>query len=303
MPGKTIRLFLVDGEAGGLLTAEIMNWTGKAIVCPRPQLASLASRSEARRTGLYALIGPDPENPRRERVYVGESDNVFKRLRQHDQDDSKDFWTRTFLVISKDENLTKSHTLYLESRLIQMAHEAGRAAIANSTEPSRSLPEADTADMEFFLDQVRLVLPVLGFSFTQKLPALPMDEPVETSSDSPTFKIESVGVSARAREIGGEFVVLEGSTARQEGVASWTSYRTLREQLVDEGILVPGESAELLVFAADTPFSSPSAAAAVVQARNANGRLDWKVESTGQPYQEWHAARLQMAGLEGGEDS
>ena len=27
-PGRSIRLFLVDGTPNGLLTAEIMNWTG-----------------------------------------------------------------------------------------------------------------------------------------------------------------------------------------------------------------------------------------------------------------------------------
>ena len=34
MTGKTIRLYLVDGVATGVLTAEIINWTGKVIVAP-----------------------------------------------------------------------------------------------------------------------------------------------------------------------------------------------------------------------------------------------------------------------------
>ena len=131
--GKTIRIYLVDGTPTGVLTAEIINWTGKVIVAPRPRLADLASRTEVKRTGIYCLVGPDPDNPSRERVYVGEGDNVFSRLTSHERDESKDFWTRTVVVISKDENLTKSHGRYLESRLIELAQEAGRALLANGT--------------------------------------------------------------------------------------------------------------------------------------------------------------------------
>lgn len=34
-PGRSIRLFLVDGSPSGLLTAEIMNWTGHVLTGPR----------------------------------------------------------------------------------------------------------------------------------------------------------------------------------------------------------------------------------------------------------------------------
>ena len=65
MTGKTIRLYLADGLPTGILTAEIINWTGKMIVGPRTQLAELAAREEARSTGVYLLIGPDPESTTR----------------------------------------------------------------------------------------------------------------------------------------------------------------------------------------------------------------------------------------------
>lgn len=61
MKGRTIRLYLVDGTPTGILTAEIINWTGKIIVAPRTQLAELARREEVRRTGIYCLVGADPD--------------------------------------------------------------------------------------------------------------------------------------------------------------------------------------------------------------------------------------------------
>ena len=36
MTGRTLRIYLVDGSPTGVLTAEIMNWTGKVTVGPAP---------------------------------------------------------------------------------------------------------------------------------------------------------------------------------------------------------------------------------------------------------------------------
>ena len=78
--GKTIRIFLAGGEPTGILLAEIGNWTGKVLVAPRSQLDQLSKREEVRRTGVYLLVGPDPDDPSRALASIGEGDNVFKRL-------------------------------------------------------------------------------------------------------------------------------------------------------------------------------------------------------------------------------
>lgn len=294
MAGKTIRLYLVDGVPSGVLTAEIINWTGKVIVAPRSQLAVLASRDEAKRTGVYALVGPDPETPHRDRIYLGEGDNVLTRLAAHDKDESKDFWTRTVVVISKDENLTKSHGRYLESRLISLASLAGRAVVTNGTNPpTNPLPEPDVADMEYFLEQIQMVLPVLGFPFLQPLPDY--SQLAATPSLGTRFVMRDAGTDAHAVELNGEFVVLKGSTARKQGTKSWDSYKSLRDQLVADGRLIDSESPEYFRFAENIPFQSPSAAATVVAAGNRNGRLTWKTESGGETYAEWHDAKLAVA--------
>src|SRR5215213_3376493 len=106
MTGRTLRIYLVDGSPTGVLTAEIMNWTGRVTVGPRSQLAAMAKRPELSRTGIYLLVGPDPDVPSKDRVYVGEGDKVLTRLTKHEWDESKDFWTRTVVVTSKAENLT-----------------------------------------------------------------------------------------------------------------------------------------------------------------------------------------------------
>ncbi|MCR9207653.1 MAG: GIY-YIG nuclease family protein [bacterium] len=293
--GRSIRIFLVDGDASGLLTAEVMNWSGKLLMAPRTKLAELAKREEISRTGVYILAGADPENPAGEVVYVGEGDNVYKRLAVHDKDERRDFWTRCVAVISKDLNLTKAHVRYLESRLISIGCASGRAKIQNGTAPPLPpMPEADVADMEGFLKHVELVLPVLGFSFLKSRPVVE-SATAEVTDRSPVFEFCTGEATAKAREIDGEFVVQMGSTALMAPKDSWTSYRGLRERLVDQGKLVEVPDKPLLLFTEDIVFNSPSAGAAVVNAGNINGRTAWKVPATKISYAEWHQSQLPSA--------
>jgi len=299
MPGLTVKLLLVDGSPTGMMTAEIGNWVGKALVVPRAQLAELASRPEAGRTGIYCLVGRDPENPTREVVYIGETDTLTGRLSEHNRDAKQqfEFWTRTILIASKDENLTKAHGRYLEARLIAMAHAAGRARVINDRRPVPTpLPESDREDMEQFLRHLEVLLPALGFAFLQPAPQVATPSP-GAHGHQPLFLLRSKGVEAKAREIDGEFVVLKGSTACRDDVPSSTA-RERREELVTDGKLVPhAQNPEWLVFAADVPFDSPSAAAGAVKGASTNGRLEWKESATGKSYGDWKDVELQKAGI------
>ncbi len=299
--GRSLRLFLVDGSPSGLITAEIMNWTGHVLCGPRTLLAALLRRPEASRTGIYFLIGPDPDNASRNIIYVGETDDVASRLRQHNRGEDqggKDFWEKVVFVTSKDQNLTKSHVKYLESALIEIVRDAGRAGLQNGTEPSyRILPESDIADMSYFLDQIRTVLPVLGFDFLRSRPVLVSTEPAiqenSTSKVSPVFvmEIKKHGLSARAREVDGAFVVLKDSTAREKWTSEHESYRSLFDQLVADGVL-SAVIAGVRRFTMDYAFSSPSAAAAVISGRPANGRTTWTTASSGQTYGFWQEQQV-----------
>jgi len=302
--GRSLRLFLVDGTPNGLLTAEIMNWTGHVLTGPRSKLAELVQRPECARTGVYFLVGPDPDNSLRTKVYIGESDDVAKRLKSHNRPEEaggKDFWERVCLVTSKDQNLTKAHVKYLESLLIGIASNLGRCELVNGTAHEYvSLPESDRADMAFFLEQIRTVLPVLGFDFLRELtkPSAPATASTAAPvSRSPRFSLEvpRYRLSAQGQEIDGEFFVLKGSKARAEWVGTERGYQGLFKQLVDEGVLI-ADGGEHLTFSDDYAFSSPSAAAAVVCGRAANGRTSWVVEGAGQTYAAWQDSQLNSLG-------
>lgn len=299
--GRTLRLFLVDGTPSGLVTAEIMNWTGHVLSGPRTLLPDLLKRPEVARTGVYFLIGPDSSQPNRNHLYIGETDDVSTRLKQHNRSEEqggKDFWERVCVVTSKDHNLTKAHAKYLESLLIKTTKNAGRAVLENGNQPEyTALPEADIADMTFFMEQIRTVLPVLGYDFLRERPKVTavaisgVNLPFESSSPLFMMSVPKHGISAQAREQNGDFVVLRGSTARDRWTSSHAGYQSLYQQLVTEGVL-SDVNAGVRQFASDYAFSSPSAAAAVISGRPANGRTAWTTADGGETYAHWQEQRI-----------
>jgi hypothetical protein len=292
-------LFLADGSPGGLLTAEIMNWTGHVVAAPRSDLAELLQRSETARTGIYILLGDDPETFGGTLAYLGEGDEVRTRLKQHARSEDqggKDFWDRAIVLTSKDANLTKAHARYLESRFITLAQQASRSRLINGTAPPPlPLPEADVSDMEYFIAQAKIILPILGVNILRSTAAAvshaAATAPASPPASSPVFELhlKKDGISATAREVDGEFTVLADSGAR----AAWTgvehAYKVLHEKLVRDGAILPCPDGRTMRFARDQVFASPSAAAAVVVGRTANGRNDWKMQGSGVSFGDWQA--------------
>lgn len=302
--GRSIRLFLVDGTPNGLLTAEIMNWTGHVLTGPRTKLTELVRRPECGRTGIYFLVGPDLEGSPRPQVYIGESDDVGTRLKQHNRPEDKggkDFWEKVCLVTSKDQNITKAHVKYLESLLIQSASELGRCKLVNGTAHEYiNLPESDRADMAFFVEQIRTVLPVLGLDFLRQRQSPLAQSKEQPAQQAPTttfeLNIPKYKIAAWAQEVDGEFIVLAGSKARERWASStdYASYKPLYQQLTEEGVLVADEAGGIS-FTRDHAFSSPSAAAAVVSGRPANGRTAWVEKISRKTYGEWQDQQVNAA--------
>ena len=306
--GKSIRLYVADGRPGGLLTAEIMNWTGHVVAAPRSDLAGLLRRPEASRTGIYLLLGDDPDSLGGLLAYIGEGDDIGKRLYQHaraEDQGGKGFWDRAILLTSKDANLTKAHARYLESRFITLAGQARRSRLINGTAPAPlPLPEADVSDMEYFISQAKIVLPVLGVNILRSAATAGNSGAGAVSglspASSPVFvlHVKKDGITARAREIDGEFTVLEGSCARASWTGSQHTYKALHNKLAGDGALVPEPGGAAVRFARDQVFASPSAAAAVITGRQANGRVEWKAEGSGISFGSWQERGIDQAAAE-----
>jgi hypothetical protein len=271
MTSATIKLFLPRGDAKSLRTAEISNWTGKAVAAPRTELDELLMREELDKAGIYILIGSDPLT-NAPRAYIGEAEVIRDRLKQHK---TKEFWVSAIVFVSKDENLTKAHVRYLENRLLAEAAQINRFTLEQNQAGGSKLPESDREDMEVFLARIRQLLPVLGSDILA-----PITQPAASPQPGGVLVCRIKGAEARGQRTANGFVVFRGSTGVLEERPSAENYPYVvakRKQLIADGTLVSAKEG-FLVFTRDAEFSSPSAAAVVIHGGSANGLTAWKTE-------------------------
>ncbi len=294
--GRSLELFFIDGNPEGMQTAEVFNWTGHVLYFPRTQIAQALQRAAARHTGVYVLLGEDEAGPR---AYIGESEDIALRIKSHDV--QKDFWTHAALITTQANNLHKAHVKYLEARLIEEAKRIGRMPLDNGNAPARpGLSEAARANMEEFLETLFIVLPALRIDmFLERARgasaqlAVTLAPAAGALPEAPTvfyLSAPRVGLSAEATLTGGEFVVAAGARARNHWAGvDYATYRGLYEELRRTGVLV--EQGDFCAFAESYAFSSPSAAAAVILGRSANGMIEWKT-ADGRTYKDLEAASV-----------
>lgn len=268
--GKTIKIFLIDGDPNGRMSCELSNWTGKAYKIPRIKVKDCSDRTDLNSTGVYLLFGKDDEG--KDQAYIGEAESVLKRLNQ--QLSQKDFWNETIVFISKDENLNKAHIKYIENRLHDIAVSSNRYKIDNSSTPTQSsISESDRSEMEEYIENLRMLVNTLGHKV--------FDDKRETSNNKKNqiFLINAArGANAKGEPTSDGFLVLKDSIAANSTTPSISpSLAKLRENLIEKNILqtIGGN----LVFSEDYIFTSPSLAASTVMGRNANGLEEWKLKT------------------------
>ncbi|MEH6555900.1 GIY-YIG nuclease family protein [Pseudoalteromonas tetraodonis] len=279
--GKSIRIYLADATVTGIRYAELVNWTGHAIACPRNRLNELKNWPESSKPGVYFLFEGRFGNSK-PMAYIGESENVTQRLTNHDR--NKEFWSEVVIFTSKDENLTKAHIKHLESALVGLSKEADRYELENgNTPPESSLPRADRDAMEEFVENVRMVLGTLGYSILEPiLKSKNASENLIESSDliesenvlsNLFFKVNSVSAQGAVTDEG--FVLKKGSQLSKINSQSMPAkLLAIKEKLLLEGIL-KDEGANL-VASDDILFNSSSYAAAIVAGTSRSGPQSWK---------------------------
>ena len=261
---KTIQIFLPDGNPRSVKIAEITSRTVQATLIPRSKIDEAAKRKELFGVGVYYLFGENEEGAK-PLIYVGESEECLARLRQHNRD--KDFWQLAIVITSKTQYFTKSHVKFLEAYSAEIVNNAKRYHLENSTKPVKPhISESAEADLQDNFDTIRLLVSTLGYPVFEEMPKVRADETLECRGKKAVAKAEYT-------EDG--MVVLSGSLANVELTSSAGPWVTgMRERLLNDGVLI--REGEVFKFVTDHVFNSPSAAAAVVLARSANGWTEWK---------------------------
>ena len=275
--GRAITLFLIDGTPDGRVACELINRVGKCVKIPRRLMKESSNREELWKAGVYFLFGRDETSAETNRVYVGEAEEVMKRLPQHNE---KEFWSEALVFFSKDDYLNKAHIKFLEHTICERVAEVGRFQLENGNTPNRPMiSEMEQAVMSECFEDLQLLVGSLGYKLFEPIISIVVKE-----QSTEYFSSSARGANARAIYTNEGMVVMKGSviatsivTSAPEGV------QRLRVSLQSDGTLV--EQNSVITFAKDYLFSSPSAASGFIQGRSCNGWIEWK-DATGRTLKE-----------------
>lgn len=214
---------------------------------PRKQFATAAkSRSELKHTGVYLLVGRADVAGERNRVYVGEAEELGKRILQPRTPEIE--WTDALVFTRKSNELNKAHVKYLENILFDKLKSANRYDLMNGKTPTRSsLHETDEYAMEDFAERIELLTGVLGHPMFVSL-LKPEQSEIETAatsiSDDLLFRmgVPKSNLKAQMRRTDEGYVILAGSYARKETVTSASeTLLSLRKRLIADGTLIEAD--------------------------------------------------------------
>lgn len=263
---KTIQMYIFEGNPNGRIMCELSNWNGRVYKISRSDISEFALREDADNTGVYFLFGKSAED--NDTIYIGEAEKIVTRLKQHLKD--IEYWNDCITVISKDNLLNKAHVKFLENKFYQLAKDANRTDVINSTIPTcPSISEYDVAMLDEFIENARLLVNTLGYKSFDVLVANVKDG---VNSGKEVFYIKAArGADAVGIITSDGFAVLKNSKIANSTTPSMSeSLIKLRNKLIENGTV------ESETFVKDYVFTSPSLAAAIVMGRNANGRTEWK---------------------------
>ena len=267
--GKSIDLYLMDGTVTGRWQATLSNWNCIAYKIPRDDLKICDDLPELHAPGVYFLFGRDDESGR-QFVYVGEGDDVLKRLIQpHGFEKGDAFWTEAIVLVTPDNTLDKGKIKYLENRFYGIIADAKRYIVKNANTPTQSqLPKKTRDLLEEFIINTQIVMPALGHKALEPQPSHDNEKDID---DLLYFsRSHGKGGKATGKLEDDGFWILKGSYIYPEAADYLpTGIKKAREQyaaIIDKnGILQE-----------DISFGSPSYASSFVCGKNSNGLVEWK---------------------------
>lgn len=282
--GKSINLFLMDGDASGRIKCTLANWTGIAYKIPRTELDKCKERDDLKQSGVYFLFGTS-DSTDKNLVYIGQAgvrkngEGILNRLQEHKRNPQKDYWTEAIVFTTSNNSFGPTEISYLENRFCNLALQANRYEVKNEIDPtSGNITEEKESELEEFIDYAKVIMGTLGHKVfesvakpvtaNQNSSAIPSDENLVLYLKR---SIKNIGiVEAKGSQTSEGFVVLEGSHISQ--VDDDTIPAAIKERRKAASLDENGNLTENMLF------TSPSYAAMFVIGKSANGLMSWKNE-------------------------
>lgn len=283
--GKSINLFLMDGDANGRIKCTLANWTGIAYKIPRTELDKCKERNDLKQSGVYFLFGisDDTGEPV---VYIGQAgarkngEGILNRLLEHKRNPDKDYWTEAVVFTTSNNSFGPTEISYLENRFCNLAIDAKRYKVKNGNDPtSGHITEEKESELEEFVDYAKIIIGTLGHKVFIPFTKTGTDEEKATEAHPSTnqdieffltrsIKQYNITVNGHAKQTAEGFVVLAGSIISPQD-----------DNTIQTGVKKKRKNAKINenhILQEDVLFSSPSSAAMFVIGKSANGLTSWK---------------------------
>ena len=279
--GKSINLFLMDGEASGRVKCTLANWTGITYKIPRTELEKCKERNDLKQSGVYFLFGTSDQTGENV-VYIGQAgarkngEGILNRLQEHKRSPEKDYWTEAIVFTTANNSFGPTEISYLENRFCNLAMDAKRYIIKNGNDPTPgNVTEEKESELEEFIDNARIIMGTLGYKVfvpltNHRLPVVTTDEAVPETTLYLERKSRNGGqvIKATCKQTSEGFVVLQGS-----------QIQTIDSQSITPTIKEAREKANIdenEILQENILFRSPSYAASFVVGGSVNGLTAWK---------------------------
>ncbi|MGO5384973.1 GIY-YIG nuclease family protein [Ligilactobacillus salivarius] len=314
--GKSITVYLMDGDSSQRYQVTLDNWNIKAYKIPVGLVAASNSLDSIHTAGVYFLFGYVEGQ---KSVYVGEAEDVYRRLTQHIPEKDGYIWDNAVVFIASEIGvLDKARVKYLENRFYNIIKDANSYRLLNRNEPTKSTITKYSEDaMEVVIDNIKLIIPVLGYTpfknrISESVAAIKnnsnsRDTPFEnlisesefSSENEEIFYIKNTKLQAKCRfnldiymfnsdnpQSGlMPFTLLKGSQISNVKSSLRKSLKQLRQECIDSNAIKDGILQKDLRC-----FDSASYVAGFILGRSSNGSIELRTND-GQTFKDWLAKR------------
>ncbi len=226
--------------------------------------------AELNKPALYILVNRD-----KRQLYVGETDDSIKRLRNHE---AKDFWTEAIVFHSTGDTLSTTEVRWLEAKTYEALKELGYYDLSeNKVAPQQPpLKRNQIYTLEPIFEEAKNYICAAGFDIFLKSKNEQKEELTQTATAEHIFYCKHKESKAMGYliEESKEFVILAGSELRS-GIRP-----SLQPSLVGKRAQFIAEQCDTIggrsILRANYAASSPSIAGALILGRNTNGWTKWK---------------------------
>lgn len=308
----------MDGDSSQRYQVTLDNWNIKAYKIPVGLVAASNSLDSIHTTGVYFLFGYVEGQ---KSVYVGEAEDVYRRLTQHIPEKDGYIWDNAVVFIASEIGvLDKARVKYLENRFYNIIKDANSYRLLNRNEPTKSTITKPSEDaMEVVIDNIKLIIPVLGYTpfenrisesvaaiknnsnsrYTPFQNQISKSEFISENEKIFNFYIKNTELHAECRfnlekylfNLANPrskfmpFTLLKGSRISNEINSSLTKkLKQQRQEYANSNVIKDG------ILQKDLGFKSASYIAGFVLGRSSNGRIELRTND-GQTFKDWLAKR------------